>query len=191
MCSAPWADLHLQASRCFATSVREGRNWQTFSADRTVPVMITQLCHCNTKIALNKWANELCSNKTLFIKSGGGPDVGPDYCFPTYTQDILTMISTLLFSHSVVSSALRPHELYHARPPCPSPTLEFTQIHVHWVSDAIQPSHPLSSPSPLTFSLSQHQGLFQWVCSSHQVAKVSEFQLQRQSFQWIFRIHFL
>ena len=49
---------------------------------------------------------------------------------------------------------------------------EFTQTHVHWVGDAIQPSHPLSSPSPPTFSLSQHQGLFQWVSSSHQVAKV-------------------
>ena len=54
---------------------------------------------------------------------------------------------------------------------------EFIQIHVHWVSDAIQPSHPLSSPSSHTCSLSQHQGLFQWVSSSHQVAKVLEFQL--------------
>ena len=61
---------------------------------------------------------------------------------------------------------------------------ELTQIHVHWVSDAIQPSHPLSSPSPPAFNLSQHQGLFQWVSSSHQVAKVLEFQLQHQSFQW-------
>ena len=52
--------------------------------------------------------------------------------------------------------------------------LEFTQTHVHWVGDAIQPSHPLSSPSPLTFHLSQHQGLLQWVSSSHQVAKVLE-----------------
>ena len=50
--------------------------------------------------------------------------------------------------------------------------LEFTQIHVHWASDAIQPSHPLLSPSPPTFSLSQHQGFLQWVSSSHQVAKV-------------------
>ena len=61
---------------------------------------------------------------------------------------------------------------------------EFTQTHIHRVSDAIQPSHPLSSPSPPTFNLSQHQGLFQWVSSSHQVAKVLEFQLQHQSFQW-------
>ena len=69
--------------------------------------------------------------------------------------------------------------------------LEFTQTHVHWVSDAIQPSHPLSSPSPPAFNLSQHQGLFKWVNSSHQVAKVLEFQLQHQFFQWIFRTDFL
>ena len=64
---------------------------------------------------------------------------------------------------------------------------EFTQTHVHWVHDTIQPSHPLSSPSPPDFNLSQHQGLFWWVSFSHQVAKVLEFQLQGQSFQWIFR----
>ena len=63
--------------------------------------------------------------------------------------------------------------------------------HVHRVGDAIQPSHPLSSPSPLTLNFSQHQGLFQWVSSSHQVAKVLELQLQHQSFQWIFRTDFL
>ena len=50
--------------------------------------------------------------------------------------------------------------------------LEFTQTHVHWVGDAIQPSHPLSSPSSVAFNLAQHQGLFQWVSSSHQVDKV-------------------
>ena len=64
---------------------------------------------------------------------------------------------------------------------------EFAQTHVHWVDDAIRPSHPLSTPSPPAFTLSQHQGLFQWVSSSHQVAKVLEFQLQHQSFQWKFR----
>ena len=58
---------------------------------------------------------------------------------------------------------------------------ESTQTHVHWVDDAIQPSHPLSSPSPPALNLSQHQGLFKWVSSLHQVAKVLEFQLQHQS----------
>ena len=61
--------------------------------------------------------------------------------------------------------------------------LEFTQTHVHWVSDAIQPSHPLLSPSLPALNLSQHQGLFKWVSASHQVAKVLEFHLQHQFFQ--------
>ena len=64
--------------------------------------------------------------------------------------------------------------------------LKFAQIHVPWIGDAIQPSHPLSPPSP-AFYLSQHQSLFQWVGSYDQVAKVLELQLQHQSFQWIFR----
>ena len=61
---------------------------------------------------------------------------------------------------------------------------ESTQIHVHWVGDAIQPSNTLSSPSLPALSLSQHQGLFKWVSSLHQVAKVLEFQFQHHSFQW-------
>ena len=68
---------------------------------------------------------------------------------------------------------------------------ELAQTHVHWVGDAIQASHPLSSPSPPAFNLSQHQGLFQWVSSLQQVAKVLEFQPQHQSFQWIFRTDLL
>ena len=59
---------------------------------------------------------------------------------------------------------------------------KLAQTHVHQVSEAIQPSHPPSSPSPPAFNISQHQGLFQWVSSSHEVAKVLEFQLQHQSF---------
>ena len=69
--------------------------------------------------------------------------------------------------------------------------LELAQTHVHWVSDAIQPSHPLSSPSHPAFNLSQHQGLFQWIRSLYQVARVLEFQSQHQTFQWIFRTDFL
>ena len=69
--------------------------------------------------------------------------------------------------------------------------LELAQPHVHPVGDAIQPSHPLLSPSPPSLNLSQHQGLFQRVSSSHQTAKVLEFQLQHQSFQRIFRTDFL
>ena len=81
---------------------------------------------------------------------------------------------------------------------CSTPSLpvhhqlpEFTQTHVHWVGDAIQLSHPLLSPSPPSFNHSQHQGLFKWVSSLHQVGKVFEFQLQCQTFQWIFRTDLL
>ena len=67
---------------------------------------------------------------------------------------------------------------------------EYTETHVRWVGDAIQPSHPLSSPSP-AFNLSQYQGLFKRLSSSHQVAKILEFQLQHLSFQWTPRTDFL
>ena len=69
--------------------------------------------------------------------------------------------------------------------------LELAQTHVQWVGDALQPLHSLLSPSSYAFNLSQHQGIFQWVSSLHQVAKVLEFQVKHQSFQWIFRIYFL
>ena len=69
--------------------------------------------------------------------------------------------------------------------------VELTQTHTQRVSDVIQPSHLLLSPSPPTVNLLQHQGLFQWVSYSHQVAKVLEFQLQHQPFQLIFRTDFL
>ena len=69
--------------------------------------------------------------------------------------------------------------------------LETIHTQVHRVGDAIQSSKTLSLPSPPAFNLSQHQGLFQWVSSSHQVAKILGLQLQHQSFQWIFRTDFL
>ena len=68
---------------------------------------------------------------------------------------------------------------------------DFTQTHVHWVGDALQPSHPLSSSSPPAFNLSHHEGIFKWVSSSHQMAKVLKFHLQNHSFQWIFRTDFI
>ena len=76
-------------------------------------------------------------------------------------------------------------------PGLPHQLPESTQTHAHWVGDAIQPSHPLSSPSPPAPNPSQQQGPFQWVNSLHQVAKVLEFQLQHQSFQWIPRTDLL
>ena len=110
--------------------------------------------------------------KTLNFKS----------CFRSVTQSCPTLCDPIDCSTSGLP-------VHHQLP-------ESTQTHVHWVSDAIQPSHPLSSPSPPAFNLSQHQGLFKWVNSSHQVARGLEFQLQPQSFQWIsglisFRIDWL
>jgi len=84
-------------------------------------------------------------------------------------------ISSVQFSCSVVSDSLWPHD--HSTPGLPvhHQLPEFTQTHVHWAGDAIQPSHPLSSPSLPAPNPSQHQTLFQWVNSSHEVAKVLEF----------------
>ena len=104
---------------------------------------------------------------------------------------ILHSLTELLFSRSVVSDSLRPPGLQHTRFPVLHHLPEFAQTHVRWVSDAIQPSCPLTSPSPPALNLPQHHGLFQWVDSLHQVAKILELQLQHQSFQWIFRVDFL
>ena len=98
---------------------------------------------------------------------------------------------SIQFSHSVVSNSLRPMDCSTSGLHVHQQLLEFTQTCVHQVGDAIQPSHPLSSPSPPTFNLSQHLGLFKWISSSHQVAKVLEYQLQHQSFQWTRRTDFL
>ena len=96
--------------------------------------------------------------------------------------NLTVILSWIQFSCSVVSDSLRPMDW--SRPdffPVHHQIPEFIQTHVHWVGDAIQPSHPLSSLSPPAFSLSQHQSLFKWISYSHQVAQVLEFQLQHQS----------
>ena len=104
--------------------------------------------------------------------------------------EVWCLFSSVQFSRSVVSDSCDP--MNHSTPGLPvhHQLPESTQTHVHRVGDAIQLSYPLSSPSPPVLNLSQHQGLFQWVSSLHQVAKVLEFQLQHQSFQWIFRVDF-
>ena len=86
------------------------------------------------------------------------------------------------FSHWVMSDSLWPHGLQHTRLPCPSwiPRACLNSCPSQWCHP---PIHPLSSPSPPAFNLAQYQGLFQWIISSYQIAKVSEFQLQHQ---WIF-----
>ena len=86
-------------------------------------------------------------------------------------------------SHSVCLTLCDPMDCSTPGFPAHHQLLEPTQTHVHRVGDGIQPSHLLSSPSPPAFNLSQNQGLFQWVSSLHQMAKVLEFHLQHQSFQ--------
>ena len=92
--------------------------------------------------------------------------------------------SSVQFSRSVVSDSLWPHESQHTRPPCPSPTPRAHSNPCPWSRWC----HPAISSSVVPFSScpqsSQHQGLFQWVNSSYEVAKILEFQLQRQSLQW-------
>ena len=93
--------------------------------------------------------------------------------------------------HSLVSNSLWPRGLQHVRPPCSSPTPKAYSVSCpssQWCHSTISSSVVPFSPA---FSLSQHQGLFKWVSSSHQVVKVLELQLQHQSFQWIFRTDFL
>ena len=96
----------------------------------------------------------------------------PAHCCKLLESQFFTWFSSVQFSCSVVSYSLQPHGLQHARPPLCHQLPEFTQTHVHWVSDAIQPSHPLLTPSPLAFNFFQHQGLVKWVSSSHQVANI-------------------
>ena len=84
-----------------------------------------------------------------------------------------------------------PHELQHTRLPCPSPSPKSAQTLVHWVSNAIQPSHPLLSSSPPALSFSQHQDLFHGVSSLYHMAQVPELQFQHHSFQWRFKFDFL
>ena len=111
-------------------------------------------------------------------------------CIP---ETITTLLISYQFS-SVAQSCLAlwdPMDCSTPGFPVHHQLLELTQSHVHWVGDAIQPFHPLLSPSPPAFNLSQHQSLFKLVSSLNQVAKVLEFQFQHQSFQWIFRTDFL
>ena len=144
--------------------------------------------------------------ETANIKSGGWihwekgikPDKEWQYMIPKDTAHNKALNSyppdhsiNIQFSRSVVSNSLRLHGLQHARLPCSSPTPRAysNSYPSHWWCHPTISS--LLSPSPPAFNLSQHQGLFQWVSSSHQVAKVLEFQLQHQSLQWIFRTDFL
>ena len=99
-------------------------------------------------------------------------------------KPLINLYSSVQFNRSVVSTLCDPMNHSMLGLPVHHQLPEFTQTHVYRVSDAIQPSHSLSSPCPPALIPSQDHGLFQWVNSSHEVAKVLEFQLQHQSFQW-------
>ena len=111
--------------------------------------------------------------------------VGKGHCWVVVYSLLTFNTSSVQFSCSVVSDSLWLHGPQHARLPCPSPTPGACSNSCPLSHDATQPSHPLSSLYPPAFNLSQHQDLFQWASSSHQVAKVLEFQLQHLSFQWM------
>ena len=121
----------------------------------------------------------------------GAPQNKVGHSFPIYfpwsdgtgCHDLSFLFSSVQFSHSVMSDSLQPNESQQPGLPVHHQLPEFTQTRIHQVSDAIQPSHPLSSPSLPAPNPSQHQSLFQWVNSSHEVAKVLEFQLSHHSFQ--------
>ena len=112
---------------------------------------------------------------------------------PAITQRYLYILCTSSFSSVAQSCLTLCNSMNHSTPGLPVHHWhpESTQTHVRWVGDVIQPSHPLSSPSPPAFNLCQHQGLFKWVSSLHQMAKLLEFQLQYQSFQWTSRTDLL
>ena len=150
------------------------------------------LIHCWWKC---NWVVILRDSRTVSYKTKHGPPVQSSNHTPLYiskwvrnyvhTKTCIWMDISALSVQSL--SCVRLYDPMN----CSTPGLpvhhqlpESTQTHVHRVGDAIQPSHPLPSPSPSALNLSQHQGLFKWVSSSHQVAKVLEFQLQHQSFQW-------
>ena len=128
------------------------------------------------------------SNKisTFYLQTEDIPTQPFPNCIPWNTSHIISV----QFSHSVMSGcdpmdcSMPGFPVHHQHP-------ELAQTHVCWVSDAIQWSQPLSSPSSPAFNPSQHQGFFQWVSSSYQVAKVLEFQLQHESIQWTLRTDFL
>ena len=102
--------------------------------------------------------------------------------FPNPTAIAMAQFSSVQLGRSFVSDSLASHESQHARPPCPLPTPRVHSNLVHRVGDAIQPSLPLLSPFPPAPNPSQHQSLFQWVSSLHEVAKALEFQLYSSSF---------
>ena len=138
------------------------------------------------------WGSKFTSlHKSLGTKNIRGLSIIQDNVVYTSPLIFSPILKAVQFSCSVMSDSLWPMDCSTAGFPVHHQLPELAQTQFHWVSDAIQPTHPLSSPSPPTFNPSQHQGLFKWVSTSYQVAKVLEFRVQHQSFQWILRTDFL
>ena len=142
------------------------------------PTFRQTLYHLNHQGSLNKQTNTKINKipEPVRVRKVNRIGLG-SVQFSSVTQSCLTLCNPMDYSMPGLP-------VHHQLP-------KLAQNHVHWVGDAIQPPHPLSSSSPSAFNLSQHHSLFQWISSSHQEAKVLEFQLQHQSFQWIFRTDFL
>ena len=157
--------------------------------------------HCHMQLAIHLLCPPADDPRLYHLPPPLPPPVSNSSCLFIWCQPLYPSCYSILlyfsrycsvqFSRSVVSDFLWPHGLQHARPPCPSPTPGAcsNSCPLNWWC------HPTISssviPFPPAFNLSQHQGLFKWLSSSHQVAKVLELQPQHQSFQWIFRIDFL
>ena len=166
------------------TSVIQYCNLAIFFREKPIFQMIINLQCCVSFWCTAKWFNCVCVCVYIYILFHSTAKWFSLYicvcvCVCVQFSLVTQLCPTVCNSMDCIMLGLWVHHQ------CP----EFTETHVHWVGDAIHASHPLSSPSPPTLHLSQHQGLFQWVSSSHQVAKVLE--LQYQSFQWIFRTDFL
>ena len=148
------------------------------------------LCSGSSSGWLLSWQQKDCSSSRPHIYTPYHREPERDSVSKNSQQKSLW---TKIISCSVAKSCLTlwPHGLQHTRLPCPSLSPGACLNSCPWIGDAIQPSHPLSSPSPPALSLSQHQDLFQWVGSLHQMAKGLEPYLQHQSFQWVFRVDFL
>ena len=145
---------------------------------KTIKIKTFKVIHFSMKVFILQH-NCIKRTTTKCPKGEGKSDIGSYFL-------IMEINTSLIQFSSVAQSCLTlcdPMDSSTPSLPVHHQLLEFTPTHAHRVGDVIQPSHPPLCPSPPAFNLSQHQGLFQWVISSHQVAKVFKLQLQHQSFQ--------
>ena len=169
--SSPWGHvLHMQTNQCRVfSSCSVTQSCLTLSKPMHCSMPCFPVLHCLLKLAQVHvhWVGDIhthiCSKIYLYVQKY----IYISICFYFYVRSVAQSCLTLCDPMNCSTPGLPVH---HQLP-------EFTQTHIHWVSDAIQPSHPLSSPSPPAPNPPQHQSLFQWVNSSREVAKVLEFQL--------------